>query len=1635
VGIGSTSPDNNLDIVGTLDVSGTTEFNNIVYTWPGSQAANYILQTNGSGTLSWVDPSSIAAGSNIWTTANGTIYPRNSTMDLLIGGVSTSSAKFAVFNINSGTPTASLSGSVAGAAVYMTGDGTLATTMNRPLILNPNGGNVGIGTTNPQAKLDIGGSTSTITNSSGDITINSYSNYVSLAGDRLINFGQLLGNSGSASQPVYSFQNDTATGLYQNAIGSLDFTASGSAIATINNFGLGIGTTAPVTKLHINGSSTDQALVIFDELGNNDIFTASASGNTRFKIDNDGYTYSQRYVDLANSSYYLDAAAVGTSLTTAGSVGIGTTNPSTFKLEIAGNVGPTADDTYDLGSSTKRWRDLYLGPDTLHIGTDGDDADISYNTTSGYLGISTDGNSGSEFAFTDTSRLGIGVSDPTAYLEIMPNESATNLMKVSGQSYAYYKAVTLTNAGGVQSNYNAELTIDTAALISAGKMQSDCDDMRFYSASNKTGQLDFWVESGCNTTTTKVWVEIPTLAGSGDTTIYMFYGNAAVSSASLPWSGTSTIIPSKDTCPVGSTRFDTLDGFYPRGNSTYGGTGDGNHRHLLHGTTSSVSSSPSYASGSNTAINPQATHSHTWSYYSGYQLNSPAYVETIFCSYSSMPNTLTTNDMAIFDSTPTGWTRNSTYDSKFMKGAATYGTSSGGAHLHSKAGVTNTTSTGMVAVAYTPLNVAYGAGNHYHNITGNTDTANPLPPYRTQIVASPDSTGVIPTGTILMANSANLPPLGWSRYSNLDAKFAYGASTAGTTGGAATHTHTYTFTTAGDTGGWGIDGGGNQAVGTPHTHTSNGTQTSDAGSSLPKYLDMIYMQKKADSTTEAFGTETAADAATPLFLIDNLGNVGIGTSSASRKLEVWSGSTDATSMFINNTSSGGQSYSIKTTGSAYSGLGAGYFTIYDNVAGADRLVISASGAAEINGNLMIDATNTQTTNGLCHSGADSDTTFTNRSIVACSAAPGDIAEWYDTSDAEPGDIVAATDETLTYTSPMVNARTGEILNTTEDLTATVLARSTKSYQKNVLGIISTSPYQTFGKSIIDYAENPNPVAITGRVPVKISSASAEIRPGDAITSSNEAGKGMKAVQAGQIVGRALDSWAPNSGKNTILVMVNLGWYDPEIYVNDTGELSIQSTGPTTYELLNGTDKVTKIGAFADLFAAQVKAGLAQVQRLVASVSLEAPQTKTDLITPLAGNDVAVQLGNDIANDRAEFVVRNSTNEPVLAVDGNGNATISGSLTVPEITANQADIQSSRIDYLTGKVAELENIKAQTADLVNATISGTLYAGNIDGFEDKVAAAMQQPSLLEQLLGSQNQATTSASVANLFNIVESTGVNASGSGSLNQSLADLNLASDDMAIGASAAFINSYFEVNGNAYVAGKLGINEQLLIGEGMQLADNYLNQAPTTANPEPILAIQPSGKGVINLMNGVMTVADTGLVTVNGDLLVSGNLTVQKTLLTDLLQPKDYGNPFQVQVAGVSTESGEVKESRFEIVNELGAPVATISAQGKAQFAGGLGIGAEDLTATTSGEVASNKTSGKATIKANANEVVIYSTNLTSDSLVYVTPIGTTDNQVLYVKQQLIDNPVTPENEARFIVGFDYPLLHDVTFNWWLIN
>lgn len=143
------------------------------------------------------------------------------------------------------------------------------------------------------------------------------------------------------------------------------------------------------------------------------------------------------------------------------------------------------------------------------------------------------------------------------------------------------------------------------------------------------------------------------------------------------------------------------------------------------------------------------------------------------------------------------------------------------------------------------------------------------------------------------------------------------------------------------------------------------------------------------------------------------------------------------------------------------------------------------------------------------------------------AAGFDLAEGYETIDQviEAGDVVSISD--------------------------TGLRKSSKPYDSKLMGIISTNPGILLGGN--DNAnKDKKPVALSGRVPVKVSTINGPIAVGERITSSSIPGVGMRATESGTTIGIALEPLADglqnadcrlqnDTNVCTILVFVNLGY--------------------------------------------------------------------------------------------------------------------------------------------------------------------------------------------------------------------------------------------------------------------------------------------------------------------------------------------------------------------------------------------------------------------------------------------------------------------------------------------------------------
>jgi len=323
VGIGTVAPSDKLVVnssnsrVATFSTSNTAQ---TVYFGSSAQSqySDIILQANngqaelfrnGSGYSLYGGVSAL----NIWN-SNGAIafHPNNvsNVMYLSTGGNvgigttnptsnlqvfsetdTTSESSMAVFGSkNTGYMALSIGVNLAGSYTYI--QSTKWATNYDDLALNPNGGNVGIGTTNPLWKLHVEGNS---------LTLNTEGNYV-------------------AKTLYFRYSNGAAV----NSDSYLTFGTGGSPVERmrINSSGnVGIGTTNPSYNLDVQGTT-------------NGIIRAYGGSIGRLSLQNSTRHYS---LSVQGSSFYLYdevGAATRMLIDSSGNVGIGTTTPdSIFEIE------------------------------------------------------------------------------------------------------------------------------------------------------------------------------------------------------------------------------------------------------------------------------------------------------------------------------------------------------------------------------------------------------------------------------------------------------------------------------------------------------------------------------------------------------------------------------------------------------------------------------------------------------------------------------------------------------------------------------------------------------------------------------------------------------------------------------------------------------------------------------------------------------------------------------------------------------------------------------------------------------------------------------------------------------------------------------------------------------------------------------------------------------------------------------------------------------------------------------------------------------------------------------------------------------------------------------------------------------
>lgn len=487
--------------------------------------------------------------------------------------------------------------------------------------------------------------------------------------------------------------------------------------------------------------------------------------------------------------------------------------------------------------------------------------------------------------YDDTTKIDTGNS--SGYI-VTGGQAKINLVawyNSGGVYWDYREPITYDNSGGgAKSNYDVLVVTDTKALVDATKLQSDCDDLRF-TDTDATTLVTYWIESGCNTTSTQIWVRIPDIAASTSETYYMYYGNSGASVGQQSYSGKMILMFSVNeaSLPAGWTAvaaFNTSNRF-PIGSSSYGATADSaNHNHTFSGTSGDYASiCYTWKKAGDTAQTYLNQHTHAFSNTVGNSNPSPPYVNIVYADNSTFPSSLPASSILPFTvdsaSLPAGWSSvvdlNGTTDTdkRFPRGSTTYGTTGGSpTHTHTFSGtmggktVTQGSWTVYAAadgLAYVP---AWPGVGHTHPYSFTSGAGSSLPTYLDVAFGTNATQQSFPASSVFLFTGT--PPMGWTRFSALDSKFPRGSTTYGGSSATTTHDHSYSGNTTANLSGANIHVT-NASLGlgavcavncnaAGHWHAFSGTTSSDAASFSS--VETIFATRNSTAVATTVGSET-----------------------------------------------------------------------------------------------------------------------------------------------------------------------------------------------------------------------------------------------------------------------------------------------------------------------------------------------------------------------------------------------------------------------------------------------------------------------------------------------------------------------------------------------------------------------------------------------------------------------------------------------------------------------------------------------------------------------------------------------------------------------------------------------------------
>ncbi len=132
---------------------------------------------------------------------------------------------------------------------------------------------------------------------------------------------------------------------------------------------------------------------------------------------------------------------------------------------------------------------------------------------------------------------------------------------------------------------------------------------------------------------------------------------------------------------------------------------------------------------------------------------------------------------------------------------------------------------------------------------------------------------------------------------------------------------------------------------------------------------------------------------------------------------------------------------------------------------------------------------------------------------------------------------------------------GDVVSLNPNGTKNEVMPATTPMDNSVIGVVSTNPGMILDDGSM--SDSKVPIALSGRVPVNVSTENGDINMGDYLTSSDIPGVAVKATSAGTVIGRAIESYSNSDPTQigTINMYINVSYYGAGALTSSSTTLS------------------------------------------------------------------------------------------------------------------------------------------------------------------------------------------------------------------------------------------------------------------------------------------------------------------------------------------------------------------------------------------------------------------------------------------------------------------------------------------------